>query len=152
MTTFKTNIFMKKKTQPSKKLDIPIRRFVTKRLIGVSREATIQEAASQMIEFNISSLGIVDGENVIGIVTDRDLKKKALAEGRSPKDTIHEIMTSSPVTADINSTVRDVLEQMYKEKIKHILVTEDGEIMGITTLSDLEELDLNGLETFIARE
>lgn len=143
---------MNKKTQPSKKLDIPIRRFVTKRFIGVSKDSTIQDAASQMVEFNISSLGIVDDENVIGIVTDTDFKKKALAEGRSPKEPVHKIMTSDLITADINSTVRDVLELMYKEKIKHILVTEGGEIMGITTLSELEELDLNGLETLIARE
>lgn len=143
---------MNKKKQPSKELDIPIRRFVTKRLIGVSKETTIQEAVSQMVEFNISSLGIVNGKDVIGIVTNTDLKKKALAEGRSPKEPIHEIMTLNPASVDINSTVRDVLELMYKEKIKHILVTEDGKITGITTLNDLEELDLNGLETLIARE
>lgn len=105
-----------------------------------------------MLEFKISSLGIVEDEKVIGIVTDTDLKKKALAEGRSPKEPVHEIMTLNPVSADINSTVRDVLELMYKEKIKHILVTENNGITGITTLSELEELDLNGLETLIARE
>lgn len=105
-----------------------------------------------MVEFNISSLGIVDHEDVIGIVTDTDFKKKALTAGRSPKEPVHKIMTSNLVTVDINSTVRDVLELMYKNKIKHILVTEDGKIMGTTTLGELEELDLNGLETFIARE
>lgn len=143
---------MNKKKQPSKKLDIPIRRFVTKPLVGISNYSTIQEAVSRMLEFKISSLGIVEDEKVIGIVTDTDLKKKALAEGRSPKEPVHEIMTLNPVSADINSTVRDVLELMYKEKIKHILVTENNGITGITTLSELEELDLNGLETLIARE
>lgn len=141
-----------KKTQPSDKLEIPIRRFVTKRLIGVSRDTTIQEAASRMVEFNISSLGVVDDEKVIGIVTDMDFKKRALAAGRSLSDPVHKIMTANPVTADINSTVRHVLELMYKEKVKHILVSENEKITGITTLNELEELDLKGLETLIARE
>ncbi|WP_340104683.1 CBS domain-containing protein [Rhodohalobacter sp. 8-1] len=141
-----------KKTPPSEKLEIPIRRFVTKRLIGVNRDATIQEAASRMVEFKISSIAVVDHEDVIGIVTDTDFKKKALAEGRSPEEAVHKIMTSNPVTADINTTVRHVLELMYKEKVKHILVSEDKKITGITTLKELEELDLHGLETLIARE
>lgn len=143
---------MKKMTPPSEKLDKPIRRFVTKRLIGVSKNSTIQDAASRMVEFNISSLGIVDDEGVVGIVTDMDFKKKALAAGRSPSDPVHEIMTANPVTADINSPVRDVLELMYENKIKHIFVTEQGETMGTATLNELEELDLHGLETLIARE
>lgn len=139
-------------TQPSKNLDIPIRRFVTKRLIAVDQDATIQEAVSRMVDFDISSIGVVDEGDVIGIVTDSDLKKKVLAEGRSSKDSVRKIMTSKPVTTDINATVRDVLELMYKKKVKHIFVTEKTKIMGMTTLSELEDLDIQGLETLISRE
>lgn len=142
---------MNKKTQPSDKLDVPIRRYVTNRLIAVNKNSSIQDAASRMVEFNISSLGIVEGDNVIGIVTDKDLKKRGLAEGRSPKESVSEIMTHDPVTADISSSVLDVLKLMSKNKIKYLFVTENGKVVGVTTLKELEDLDLQGLETFIAR-
>ncbi|HMB98609.1 MAG TPA: CBS domain-containing protein [Balneolaceae bacterium] len=142
---------MERQTQPDKKLDIPIRRFITKRLIGVNKDSTIQESAARMVEFRISSLGILDEGKVIGIVTDTDFKKRALAEGRSPKDSVLEIMTPDPVTADVSSSVRDVLEMMSREKIKHVIVTDQGKAIGVTTLNELEDLDLQSLETYIAR-
>lgn len=142
---------MNKQARPSEKLEVPIRRFVTKRLIAVDKDSSIQDAASRMIEFNISSLGILDEGEVIGIVTDRDLKKRGLAEGLSPKESVKKIMTPDPITADISSSVLDVLKLMSKEKIKHLFVTDKEEIIGVTTLKELEDLDLQGLETFIAR-
>lgn len=142
---------MNKEAQPSEKLEVPIRRFVTKRLIAVDKDSSIQDAASRMIEFNISSLGILDEGEVIGIVTDRDLKKRGLAEGLSPKESVKKIMTPNPITADISSSVLDVLKLMSKEKIKHLFVTDKEQIIGVTTLKQLEDLDLQGLETFIAR-
>jgi len=143
---------MNKQSQPSKSLDIPVRKFITKRLIAVSKESTIQEAAARMCKFEISSIAILDDEKVIGIVTDKDMKKRALGEGRSPKDSIKEIMTSDLVTVDINSTIKDALKLMSKKRIKHILISEQGNIVGITTRNDLEDLDLQELETLIARD
>ena len=143
---------MNKQSQPSKKLDVPIRRFITKRVIAVNKDATIQEAAAKMCEFEISSIGILEKKDVIGIVTDKDLKKRALGKGLSPKEPIHKIMTTELVTVDINSTIKDVLKLMSEEKIKHMLVTEQGKIVGITTFNDLEDLDLQELETLIARD
>ena len=105
-----------------------------------------------MCKFEISSIGILDDEKVIGIVTDKDMKKRALGEGRSPKDSIEEIMTSDLVTVDINSTIKDALKLMSKKRIKHILISEQGNIVGITTRNDLEDLDLQELETLIARD
>ncbi|HKL14459.1 MAG TPA: CBS domain-containing protein [Balneolaceae bacterium] len=143
---------MNKQPQPSKSLDIPVRRFITKQLIAVSKNSTIQDAAARMCEFEISSIGITDDGNIIGIVTDKDMKKRALGAGRSPKDPVHEIMTSELVSVDINSTINDVLKLMSKERVKHILITEENKFVGITTLSDLEDLDLQELETLISRD
>lgn len=142
---------MNKQTQPAEKLDTPIRQFITKRLIGIDKDASIQKSAARMAEFRISSLGILDKESVIGIVTDTDLKKRALAEGKSAGEPIREIMTSDPVTADINSSVREVLELMSENKIKHIFVTDGGEVIGVITRKELNDLDLQSLETYIAR-
>lgn len=105
-----------------------------------------------MVEFDISSLGILDGEKVVGIVTDSDLKKRALSAGKTPDDSIKDIMTSPPITVDVNSTIETALDIMSREQIKHVLVTEREEVIGITTLKDLKNLDLQELETLIARD
>lgn len=143
---------MNKQSQPSKNLDVPIRRFITKRLIAIDKDSTIRQAAQRMCEFEISSIGILENDKVIGIVTDKDMKKRALGAGRSPEDLVQEIMTSDPISLDINSSIEEALELMSKERIKHILIKEEDEIVGITTLKDLKDLDLQELETLIARD
>lgn len=143
---------MNKQSQPSEKLNIPIRRFITKRIIAVDKDTTIQDGTARMVEFDISSIGILNDGEIVGIVTDSDLKKRALSKGRSPKDSIAEIMTADPVSVDINATIEDVLDLMSKKKIKHVLVSDQDEIVGITTLNDLDNLDLQELETLIARD
>lgn len=143
---------MNKRSQPSESLNIPIRRFITKKLIGASKDSSIQEVAKRMCEFDIGSILVLNNDDVIGIVTDKDLKKRALGEGRSPKDSIQDIMTQELFTVDVNSTIVHALELMSEKRIKHLLVTDKGEIIGITTLTDLEHLDLQELETLIARD
>ncbi len=143
---------MNKQTAPSEKLNVPIRRFITKRVISINKNASIRESAARMVEFGISSLGILEDGKVAGIVTDSDLKKRALSAGKSPDDPIKDIMTAPVIAADINSTIKATLGLMSKHTIKHVLVSEQDEIVGITTLNDLENLDLQELETFIARD
>ena len=136
----------------SGQLNMPIRHYVTKRLITVDHETSIQKGAARMVEFNISSLGIVKDKSVVGIITDTDLKKRALAAGLSPETPVHKIMTRAPVTVDINSPVREVLEVMSREKVKHVFVTDRDKVIGVTTLQDLEDIDPQHLETLISRD
>ncbi len=102
-------------------MEHPIRTFVTKRVIGVKPETTVQEAAKRMVEFNISSLTVVDEEEIVGFFTDGDIKKRVVAEGLTPDIPVKEIMTTDLITADIGMDVKDVLELMADKNIKHIL-------------------------------
>ena len=133
-------------------IDHPIRTFVTKRVIGVEPETTVQEAAKRMVEFNISSLTVVSDDEIIGFFTDGDIKKKVVAAGLTPDIPVKKIMTTDLITADIDMTVKDVLELMADKNIKHMLVEENGEIVGILTFGDLIEEKKKKLETYISRE
>ncbi len=133
-------------------LDLPIRQFVTKRLIGIDSSSTVREAAQKMVEFNISSLAVVEGDEVIGYFTDGDIKRKVVAKGRKPDMKVTEIMNEDLITSDINAKIREVLELMSKQNIKHILVKERGEIIGIMTLGDLLDIQRHSMETHISRE
>ena len=133
-------------------IENPIRTFVTKRVIGVKPETTVQEAAKRMVEFNISSLTVVDDDDIIGFFTDGDIKKKVVAEGLKPDIPVKNIMTTDLITADIGMNVKDVLELMADKNIKHMLVEEKGEIVGILTFGDLIDIQKQKLETYISRE
>lgn len=130
----------------------PVREFITKRLIGVNKESSVQEAASRMVQFNISALVIVENDKVVGILTDADMKKKVVAKGKSVNIPVKEVMTKELITVDINTKVKEALEIMSKKKIKHILITDKGSITGILTFRDLIDMERRKLETYIARE
>jgi len=129
----------------------PIREIVTKRLIGVNQNASFREGVSKMVEFNISSLVATNHDRVVGFMTDTDVKR-AVAQGLTPDVKMEQIMTIDLITVDISSSVREVLETMSKNKIKHLLVTEKGKVVGIVTLRDLEHMVRQKLETYISRE
>lgn len=134
-------------------VEMPIRPFVTKHVIGVPAGSTVQEAARRMVEFDVSSLVVVgDDEEVIGFLTLSDLKRKVLAEGRRPDVAVDEVMDREPATIDIGTRVREALELMSTRRIKHLLVEERGRVAGILTFRDLIDVERHSLETHISRE
>jgi len=135
-----------------KELDTPVREFVTKRLIGVSRDTSVKEAASKMVEFNISLIVIVDNNDVVGLLTDADLKEKVVAKGLPLDTPVEKIMTQNIIKASINTSVGKVMEIMSKKKIKHVLISERNRIIGVIAFRDLIDMERHKLETFISRE
>jgi signal-transduction protein with cAMP-binding, CBS, and nucleotidyltransferase domain len=142
----------RERVQESVMLDVPVRRYVTKKLIGVEKDTSIQNSVARMVDFDISSLTVTEGENVVGFLTDSDIKRRVVAGGVSPSELIESVMTRDLITADINSTVKDVLAVMSEHSIKHVLITEESGIVGILTLRDIEDVGRQKLETYIARE
>jgi len=133
-------------------VDMPIRSFVTKRLIGVRSESSVQEAAEKMVEFSTGSLVVIENEDVVGFLTDGDIKKKVVAKGLKPDMAVKEIMVEDLITADISSDIKDVLELMAEKNIQHVLIEEHDDIVGIVTFRDLIDIERQKLETYISRE
>lgn len=133
-------------------MQVPIRAFVTKRLVGVEAARTVEEAARRMAEFNISSIVVMEEDEIVGLLTDTDLKARVVAEGRGPETPVREVMTRELISADIGTPVREVLSLMADKSIKHVLITEEGEFVGMVTFRDLIDIELHTLETHISRE
>ncbi len=131
---------------------VPIRAFVTKRLIGVDADSSVQEAAQRMMEFNISSLTVVEDEKLVGILTDTDLKSRVVAEGRSCDTPVRDVMTTELVSLDIGAPVHEALVLMAQKNIKHVVVKENDEFVGMITFRDLIEMELHSLATYITSE
>ncbi|TYB31148.1 MAG: CBS domain-containing protein [Candidatus Mcinerneyibacterium aminivorans] len=134
------------------KKELPIRAFVTKKIIGVKSDCTVQEAAQKMVEFSISSLVVIENNRVTGFFTEGDFKKKVIAEGKSPKIPVKDIMNRDLITIDINAEFKDALKEMIDKHIKHLLVKEKNEIVGVLTFTDFLDVQRQKIETFISRE
>ena len=131
---------------------VPIREYYTSKLIGVSANSTIREAAQRMTEFGVSSLVVEQDGKVVGFFTDSDLKSRVVAAGLETEKPVSDIMTRNLVTAPADTEVSQALATMARHRIKHLLVTESDQIVGVVTLRDLVDPERQKLETQIARE
>ncbi len=100
--------------------------------------ATIQEAASKMSELGIGSLLITDtSEDVMGIVTDNDLRAKVVAKGLAYTKPVGEIASSPVKSIPSSALCFDALLQMMNQQVHHLAVEEQGHIIGMMTAHDI---------------
>ena len=102
---------------------------------------SIREAAETMRSRGVSSLLVVHGGRLVGIVTDRDLRNRVLAEGRDPSSPVASVMTADPVSASPDDLAFEVLMEMVARNIHHVPVVDDGQLVGIVTSTDLIRLE-----------
>lgn len=105
--------------------------------LSCTPETTVQQAAAKLREARVSSIGVVDGGRLAGILTTRDFTTKVVAEGLSGDTPVREVMTRDPFSLRVNDLGSDVLQLMLERKIGHVPVTESGRFRGIITQTDL---------------
>ena len=106
----------------------------------ITPDASIAEAARLMSSHNVSSILIGKPEQMIGIVTDRDLRNRVLAAGRDPAASVREIMTAEPASLDVSRPVFEAFLTMVNRGIHHLPLTRDGQPVGMITTRDLISL------------
>jgi CBS domain-containing protein len=106
-------------------------------LLTVAPQATVQEVALAMAERRVSSAFVVEGEQLLGIVTDRDLRIRFVARGLPFDTPVADIMTPDPEHIDAAETVFATTLKMTQRGYHHLPVMVDGRLSGIVTASDL---------------
>jgi CBS domain-containing protein len=105
---------------------------------SIHRAATIKEAGRLLQKYKVGSLLVDDGSRYIGIVTDSDLSRKAVAKGLDPNTTTVLACMSKPVVSiEETETLDEAMNLMKEEKIRHLAVTADRTIIGVLSISDL---------------
>ncbi|APO88504.1 DUF294 nucleotidyltransferase-like domain-containing protein [Marivivens sp. JLT3646] len=105
--------------------------------ITCAPDLSIKDAARLMRDERISSLGIEENDQLIGILTVRDMNNKVLAEGLNPDLPVYTIMTRNPVTLDPSALGSDVMHMMIDHRIGHLPIVENGKFRGMITQTDL---------------
>lgn len=111
------------------------RALVTRDPVGVALTATVGEAARVMRERGVSSVLVTGPPD--GILTDRDLRSRVLAEGRGPATPVADVMSSPVATLEGGASLFDVLMLMLDRRVHHVPLTEQGRIVGVLTDTDL---------------
>jgi CBS domain-containing protein len=113
-------------------------------IVSASPGTTIHEAAKLMKEHHISSLLIKDGEQLAGIITDRDFRIRVLATGVTASEPVRSVMTRDPMTIDAESELHDAQLKMMAEGIRHLPVLDGRLLVGMISQTDI--LRANNIE------
>jgi CBS domain-containing protein len=131
--------------------EIPVRDIMTRPVITAGADIDIHSAARIMGKANVGSLIIVQGIKPIGILTERDLVKKIVAEAVDPKSVRAEEVMSSPLVAiSPEASLRDAAATMLKSGVKRLPVISDGLLVGIITDTDLVSGSSLGLSDILS--
>ena len=107
-------------------------------VIAIGRNASVFDAINLMADRAVGSLLVMDGNALVGIVTERDYARKVILKGRASDSTeVGDIMTTDLVTTSASQTVRDCMTLMTEERIRHLPVVEDGQVIGLISIGDL---------------
>ncbi|MGA2783860.1 MAG: CBS domain-containing protein [Candidatus Bathyarchaeia archaeon] len=113
-------------------------RQIMRTIVSVDSKSKVKEAARMMVEKGIGSL-IANRDGLpFGIITERDLMEKIVAEGVDPaKITVGEVMTAPLTTIDATATIVDAARRMIEKQVKRLVVTDREKIIGIVSQTDL---------------
>lgn len=120
-------------------LKTSVRDLIRREPITIRVGVSVQEAARAMRDQGASSLLVVgdDHDELVGIVTDRDLRNRVLAEGRPGETPLREVMTEHPITGDIGALAFEVLLEMVGRNIHHLPILDGSRPVGVITTTDL---------------
>jgi len=128
-----------------------IREIMTENPICCVAETNLEEVARMMAENDCGAIPVVEDQEKwkpMGIVTDRDIVVRAVAEGKNPLDlTAEEVMSQGPISVRQNASVEDCEREMESHQVRRILVVDNsGSCVGIVSLGDIA-LHRGGQET-----
>ncbi len=107
-------------------------------VLSIGPEASVLDAVKMMAEKGVGALVVMDGEKLLGIVSERDYARKVILKGRASDDTpVRDIMTADVATTSSESTVSACMNQVTDRRIRHLPVVDDGRVTGVISIGDL---------------
>jgi len=108
------------------------------KFLGISSSVSAREAAKLMSKHKFGALMVVKDDQLEGIISERDISNKIVAQGRDPDKTkVSQIMTKKPETVSPDDTAIKALERMHERGFRHLPVLDGETIIGIVSIRDL---------------
>ena len=127
---------------------------------SVPPDSTVYDALRLLDERDIGALLVIRGEELVGILSERDYARKVALKGKtSMKTPVREIMTDKVVVVEPERTIEQVMAIMTERRLRHLPVVENDKVIGVVSIGDLvkeiiadKEFIIEQLETYIAGE
>lgn len=128
-------------------------------IVQVRPESTVIEALETMERYGVGAVLVMDGERLSGIFTERDYARKGIIKGRKAKSTpMTDVMTSNVFTVKPNEGIRDCMNKMNANGIRHLpVIDEEGVVKGVLSIRDIvtalikeQRQHINFLENYIS--
>ena len=124
---------------------------------SIRPDNTVYEAIEKMADKNIGALLVMDGEELKGIISERDYRNKVILKGRTSKTThVDEIMTPDVHWVTPGESIQECMALMTEKKFRHLPVRESGEVVGVVSIGDLvkgiiseQKVEINHLRDYI---
>lgn len=107
-------------------------------IITISPDATVLAAIELMAKKNIGSLLVMEGNKLVGVITERDYARKVILEGKSSSNTlVREIMTQKLLVVQPGTTIEECMALMIENSVRYLPVIEDGQVGGVISMGNV---------------
>lgn len=122
-------------------------------LLTLAPDASVREAARSMTDRRIGAALVIEHGHLVGIITERDVMARVVAEGRDPdRTTVREAMTAAPTTAVPDQRSIDALKLMHEGGFRHLPIVEGGRPVGIVSLRDFLSTEFSTMQEELEEE
>ena len=129
-----------------------------RQIIAIAPDASVYDAIKLMADETVGSLLVMKGDDLLGIITERDYARKVIIKNRSSETTqVAEIMSTDIVTASSSETVDECMAVMTRRSVRHLPVVDDGKVIGVISMRDLvqaiiadQQEEIEQLESYIS--
>ena len=119
-----------------------IRKIMTKNPESVEPGTFVADVARMMRDLDVGIIPVVRGDELLGVITDRDITIRVTAAGLSPFEvTVQDFISPNPVTVSPDDSVEQARELMSEHQIRRLLVTEGNKLVGIVSIGDVATKD-----------
>lgn len=126
-------------------------------VFSIAPEATVYEAMESMARHNTGALLVMSGEEMVGILSERDCVRRVELEGRNVRETnVSDIMTGEVITVDCDQPLEECMSLMLEKSIRHLPVYDGNKLMGFVSVRDvlremieMQQVMLSQLERYI---
>ena len=125
---------------------------------SIAADRSVPDALALMADKNIGAVLVMDDDQLVGILSERDYTRAVVVQGLAAKDTrVHEIMTARPVCVAPEQTVEECMALMTDKRVRHLPVIEQGKVVGLISIGDAvraiiseQQFMIEQLERYIA--
>jgi CBS domain-containing protein len=116
----------------------PLAVMMNRKIRTIAPDATLAEAAGLMRDARVGAVLVFEQGAYLGVVSETDLVRKAMAGGLDPaQEWVRTVMSSPVITIEIDRSAHDASDLMAEKGIRHLAITQDGQIVGMISVRDL---------------